>query len=60
MDREITERARVERLTQIRGELLRRIRPFCETMPHELFLEMIETMAAVQLKYELRGPSEPH
>jgi hypothetical protein len=50
----ITERARTERLSVIRGELLQRIRPVCSRMPQDLFLEMVESMAAIQLKYELR------
>ena len=50
----ITERARSERLSVIRDELLQRIRPVCSRMPQDLFLEMVESMAAIQLKYELR------
>ena len=50
----ITERARSERLGIIRSELLQRIRPVCSRMPQDLFLEMVESMAAIQLKYELR------
>jgi hypothetical protein len=50
----ITERARTQRLSIIRGELLQRIRPICSGMPQDLFLEMVESMAAIQLKYELR------
>jgi hypothetical protein len=50
----ITERARSERLGVIRGDLLRRIRPVCSRMPQDLFLELVESMAAIQLKYELR------
>ena len=50
----ITERARTERLSIIRGDLLQRIRPVCSRMPQDLFLEMVESMAAIQLKYELR------
>ena len=49
----IGDRARAERLAIIRDELLHRIRPICESMPDELFLEMVESMAALQLKYEL-------
>jgi hypothetical protein len=52
--KEIGDRARAERLGVIRDELLPRIRPLCGTMPDELFLEMVESMAALQLKYELR------
>jgi hypothetical protein len=32
-----------------------RIRPVCRDMAHDLFLEMVESMAAIQLKYELRN-----
>jgi hypothetical protein len=53
VSQEITERARAERLRLIRAELLARIRPVAANMPHDLFLEMIDGMAAVQLKYEL-------
>lgn len=52
---DITDRARLERLDIIRADLLERIRPVCRDMPHELFLEMVESMAAIQLKYELRS-----
>jgi hypothetical protein len=51
----ITDRARTERLGAIRAELLERIRSVCRDMPQDLFLEMVESMAAIQLKYELRG-----
>jgi len=54
---EIGDRARAARLSAIRAELLVRIRPLCAGMPDELFLEMVESMAAVQLKYELNGVS---
>ena len=54
---EIGDRARAARLSAIRAELLVRIRPLCVGMPDELFLEMVESMAAVQLKYELNGAS---
>lgn len=50
----ITDRARAERLSTIRDELLERIRPVCARMPNDLFLELVESMAAIQLKYELR------
>jgi hypothetical protein len=50
----ITDRARAERLSTIREELLERIRPVCSRMPQDLFLELVESMAAIQLKYELR------
>ena len=51
-----SDRARSERLSAIRAELLNRIRPVCSGMPHDLFLEMVESMASIQLKYELRSP----
>lgn len=54
---EISERARTERLDVIRRALTERIRPLCSEMPHELLIEMIEGMAAIQLKYELRNTS---
>lgn len=47
------QRAREERLEDIRTELRRRIRSVCPDMPEELFFEMIDRMAAIQLKYEL-------
>ena len=54
----ITDRARTERLGVIRAELLQRIRPMCSEMPHDQFLEMVENMAAIQLKYEMRITDE--
>ena len=51
----ITDRARSERLGAIRAELIERIRKVCREMPQEPFLEMVESMAAIQLKYELRN-----
>jgi predicted protein tyrosine phosphatase len=53
VDNRITERARTERLALIRAELLRRMRPVCLDMPDDLFMELVDTMAAVQLKYEM-------
>ncbi|HEX8904601.1 MAG TPA: hypothetical protein VF771_07150 [Longimicrobiaceae bacterium] len=50
----IPERARAERLDVIRNDLLRRMRPLCAGMPEDLFIELVESMAAVQLKYEMR------
>jgi hypothetical protein len=47
-------RAAAERLGAIRAELLRRLRPVCAGMPQELFVEMIDSMAAIQFKYEQR------
>ena len=55
---DISDRARSERLGVIRTELLQRIRPVCGGMPHDLFLEMVESMASIQLKYELRNGNE--
>ena len=52
---EIGNQARAERLEVIRAELVRRVRPFCTAMPDELFLEMIDSMADIQLKYELQA-----
>ncbi|HEY2066767.1 MAG TPA: hypothetical protein VGG84_12460 [Gemmatimonadaceae bacterium] len=49
-------RAQGERLHAIRQDLIRRIRPICADMPDDLFFELIERMAAVQLKYELEEP----
>ena len=51
--KDIGDRARAERLEAIRAELVQRIRPLCEAMPDDVFLEMVESMAALQLKYEL-------
>jgi hypothetical protein len=52
----LSDRAHSERLGAIRDELLQRIRAVCSGMPHDLFLEMVESMASIQLKYELRAP----
>lgn len=52
---DLTERARGERLRSIRAELLERMRPVCMGMTQEAFFEMVESMAALQLKYELQG-----
>ena len=48
------QQARDDRLDHIISELRLRIRPVCPDMPEALFFEMIERMAAIQLKYELR------
>lgn len=53
VDRLITERAKGERLRLIRDELMRRVRPVCIDMPDDLFMELVDAMAAVQLKYEM-------
>lgn len=55
--KEIGDRARADRLEAIRAELVQRIRPLCGDMPDDVFLEMVESMAAVQLKYELHDAS---
>ena len=52
-DHEMGQQARDDRLELISGEIRRRIRPVCPGMPEELFFEMIDRMAAIQLKYEL-------
>ena len=52
---DLTDRARIERLGSIRAELFQRIRPVCRDMPQDLFIELVESMAAIQLKYELRN-----
>lgn len=49
-----------DRLDTIRKDLILRIRPICMEMPDELFFELIESMAAVQLKYELTEPRVAH
>lgn len=51
------QRTRTQRLDRIIAELIRRIRPVCATMQEELFLEMVERMALIQLKYELLDDS---
>lgn len=55
MRTDIADRARADRLSSIRAELLMRLRPICRTMSQDRFLEMVESMAAIQLKYELRS-----
>jgi hypothetical protein len=52
---DISHRVNSDRLGAIRAELLARIRPICSGMPQDLFIEMVESMAAIQLKYELRS-----
>ena len=51
---DVNDRARFDRLEVIRAQLMERLRPICGEMPQELFLEMVESMAAIQLKYELK------
>ena len=46
--------ARQLRREDITAELRQRIRPVCVSIPEELFLELVERMAEVQLKYELK------
>jgi hypothetical protein len=55
VQRDFPHRAAAERLSAIRAELLQRLRPVCGGMPQELFADMIESMAAIQLKYEQRS-----
>lgn len=54
MSQQIPERARAERLELIRRDLVRRIRPLCHDMPDDIFMELVDSMATVQLKYETR------
>jgi hypothetical protein len=57
VEKAISDRARLERLAAIRTELLPRIKPLCASMPDELFLELVDGMAEVQLRYELHENS---
>jgi hypothetical protein len=50
---DLGKQVRDQRLALITAELRDRIRPVCPEMVDELFFEMIDGMAAVQLKYEL-------
>ncbi len=50
-------RARSARLDAITKDLRRRIRPVCLTMPDDIFLDLIEAMGKLQLKYELQSVS---
>lgn len=43
------------RLEGIEAELRRRLRSSCADMPDDQFQELVERMAALQLKYELRS-----
>ncbi|MEO7857813.1 MAG: hypothetical protein ABIU76_12500 [Gemmatimonadaceae bacterium] len=52
---ELTLHARAERLEHIEAELRQRLRPSCTEMPADQFQELVERMASLQLKYELRG-----
>ncbi len=52
---ELTSQARAMRLEVIEAELRRRLRSSCADMPDDLFQELVERMAALQLKYELRS-----
>jgi hypothetical protein len=49
---EVSARAREERYRVIRAELLARLRSACPSMSNDRFLEMVEDMTAIQLKYE--------
>ncbi len=57
---ELTLNARAERLERIEAELRRRLRTSCEEMPDDQFQELVQRMAALQLKYELRGADSNH
>ena len=50
----LEENARRLRREVITAELRRRIRPMCGSIPEDVFLELIERMAEIQLKYELK------
>ena len=52
---ELTSHARAARLKSIETELRRRLRSSCAEMPDDQFQELVERMAALQLKYELRS-----
>ena len=52
---ELTSHARVMRLKSLEAELRRRLRSSCAEMPDDQFQELVERMAALQLKYELRS-----
>lgn len=52
---ELTSHARAMRLERIEAELRRRLRSSCAEMPDDQFQELVERMAALQLKYELRS-----
>ena len=54
----LTSHARATRLHNIEGELRRRLRPSCADMPDDQFQELIERMAALQLKYEMRSDDD--
>ena len=56
---DLEQKARDERLELIMTELGRRIRRVCQDMPDEMFFELIESMAAIQLKYELLDKPAP-
>lgn len=56
---QLGQRAKNERLALISAELRRRMRTVCPAMPEDPFFEMIERMAAVQLKYELLDERPP-
>ena len=51
----LTSHARATRLKSIEAELRRRLRASCADMPDDQFQELIERMAALQLKYEMRS-----
>lgn len=53
VDHEISERARADRLEHIRTGLMQRMRVVCRDTPDDLFQELVDRMALIQLKYEL-------
>ena len=57
VDNEISGRAHAERLAYIRNGLMRRMRGVCLDTPDELFQELVDRMAIIQLKYELHQES---
>ena len=54
----MTTHARATRLKIIEAELRRRLRSSCAQMPDDQFQELIERMAALQLKYEMRSDDD--
>lgn len=53
VNRDAGQHACADRLRHIAAELTQRLRPVCASMPDDLFVEMIDGMAQLQLKYEL-------
>jgi thiamine pyrophosphate-dependent acetolactate synthase large subunit-like protein len=50
---QLEQRAHDARREAITAALRERMRPFCATVPEDMFFEMIERMADIQLKSEL-------